>query len=430
MATGPVRVVIVGAGYTAVWAVLALQRRLGRRLREGDVEITVVAPKTYHSFHGWTAESVTGIVASQNRQSPLRRLLRGHRFILAHATAVDPAQRTVAIAHVEGGRAETLAYDHLLIASGARDNVEAAPGLARHGYSVKAAGGVERVRNALLTGLEAAQGLPPGPERDAWLTVVVAGGGFAGVELSANIAEMFEGVKRYYPVLAETKPRVVLVHSGDALLPVLRPRFDSVAAYATRQLQKYGVEIVLGTKLVEVTDDGATLSSGVAVPARMVISTVGQTVVTLPGTEAFARNGRGLLVADAFLRVKDQDNVWTGGDAAEVPHVKGGSCPTNALWAIKHGVWAGGNIARAIAGKRLKRFTYPGLGQAASLGVGKGAGELYGVPVTGWVGWFARFFFFLYYQPSSRNAARVFFDWVLFAALGRQITITRNRERP
>ncbi|MDF2235334.1 FAD-dependent oxidoreductase [Albimonas sp. CAU 1670] len=426
MAGTPQKVVIVGAGYTALWAVKSIRRRLRRRIRAGEVTVTVVAPKTYHSFHGWTAESVTGVIGSESRRSPLRRLLQGLDFRLARATAVDLDRRTVTIEYVEGGGTATLDYDHLLLANGAYDAAEKVPGLDRHGLSVKVEGGVDAVRGAILAALEQAQAAPPGPERDAWLGIVVAGGGFTGVELASNIAEMIRTLAPQFPVLAEAKPRMTLVHSGDALLPVLRPRFQGLVDYAVRQLAAYGIDVRLETRITEATEEGVVLSTGETLPARLVICTVGQKTVTFPGAEALPRNARGQLIADEHLRVRGHAGLWTGGDAAEVPFIKGGPCPMNALWAIKHGVWVGDNIARTIEGRPLRVFSYRGLGQAASLGIGKGMGELYGVPLKGWIGWTARFFFFLYFQPSRRQAARVLTDWILLGVSGRQTSFSRR----
>src|SRR5690606_11057059 len=112
-----------------------------------------------------------------------------------------------------------------------------------------------------------------------------------------------------------------------------------------------------------------------------------------------------------------------------VMHINGEPCPANALWAIMHGVWVGDNIARTIQGKKLKRFTFRGLGQAASLGVGKGASELYGMQFTGWLGWMMRFFFFMYFMPSRRQAVRILFDWFSLPFVGRYMTALESIEQ-
>lgn len=423
------RVVIIGGGYTGVWGFKLAKQHLGRLIKQGEAKITIISPKTYHSFHGWTAEALTGIISIANRQSPLRRIFAGHDFRVATAESVDLARKVVKIRYLSDGREEEVPYDHLLLANGSYDNMESIDGLAQYGWSVKAQGGVSATRNQLLRLMDTADSLQAGVERDAWMTVVVAGGGFAGVEISSNIAEMFEASKRYYPVLQQKKVRIVLVHSGDKLLPVMRPTYDRFADYCTKQIENYGIEIHYNTKVQSVSAEGATLSNGTFIPSKTVICTLGQRAAVFPGTESLPRNAKGLLITDEYLRVKGAENVWSGGDAAEVPFIKGGSCPSNALWAIKHGVWVGQNIAHTIRGKSLYKFTYRGLGQAASMGVGKGASELYGRQFTGWMGWILRFFFFLYFQPSPRQAVRVFGDWLTLGILGRYMSQSSEWQR-
>ena len=114
---------------------------------------------------------------------------------------------------------------------------------------------------------------------------------------------------------------------------------------------------------------GVLLDDGTRSRRGTVVSAVGQVVVTLPGL-AVERAADGRLVTDRFLRTT-VDGVWAGGDAAAVPHPNGsGPCPPNALWAIKGGTRAGRNIARTVRGRPPRPFRFPGLGQAASLGVG------------------------------------------------------------
>lgn len=423
MTDQPKRIVLIGGGYTTLYAFFAIKRKLRRELRNGHVEVTLIAPKTYHSYHGWTAEAVTGVVSSQNRRSPLRRLLKGHRFILGEVTSIDADAQSLAY-RTEGTGSQEMPFDHLIIGNGSYDNVEAVPGLAEFGYSPKSHDGVEILRDALIHALETASTMEPGPERETRLRVVIAGGGFAGVELAANIAEMFVSLRRYFPVLRDRQPDVVLLHSGDEILPDLRPKYQRLVDYAKRHLDRYGIDTRLNTRLTKVEEGHVILSDGSSIETNILVTTVGQTVRPLPGCDVFSLSEKGLIETDKFLHVSGRHNIWAGGDAASVPYVGGGICPSNALWAFKHGQWIGTNVARTIKGNtRLKPFNFKGLGQSASLGVGKGASELFGVQLTGWIGWFARFFFFLYYQPSSAYAVRLFFDWIFFAFFGRYITV-------
>ena len=152
----------------------------------------------------------------------------------------------------------------------------------------------------------------------------------------------------------------------------------------------------------------------------MVISTVGQSRIRLAGTESMERDPMQRLYTNAYQQIPTHPNIWGGGDACHVKHhTSRQACPANALWAIKHGEYVGRNIARAIKGQPLRPFTYPGLGQSASLGLGKGITELYGIQFTGALAWVMRWFFFHYFMPSRRTMRSAVGDW-LFLAVRRQ----------
>ena len=420
--TPPTRIVLLGGGYVTVFAYRRLARKLRRQIRSGDVEVVVVSPELSHAFHGWTGEVLGGLIPLAHQRSTLRHLLPHARVLHGRAVAVDPEGKTVRVRHEASGREDVLTYDHVLIGFGSQEDADAVPGLREHGWRVKGPGTLLALRNRVVEALEAAESDPEA--RRSSLTFVVAGGGFTGVEVCAALAEMLRAVRGSYRVLDRVEPRLVLVHAGDALLPSLRPRFDRLADYAARELAAYGVEVRLNTRLASVSADEACLSDGTSVPAAAVVSTVGMRSVPLRGLEGFASGRLGRYRTDPALRLPGAEGHWSGGDAAHVPHRQGETpCPPNALWAIKHGLHVGGNIARVVRGREPRPFRYPGLGQAASLGVGKGVLELYGVQLTGWLGWTGRLAFFLRFMPSRLQASRVVLDWLLAPFRQRDLAV-------
>ena len=420
-AGGPIRIVMIGAGYTSLFSYKFLRRRIGRLIKRGDVQISVICPKNYHSFHGFTAEALCGILSIANRQSPLRLIMPHARHIRAHAERVDLERQKVIIRTVAGDVVEEVPYDHLILGNGSYDMMEAVQGLREYGWSLKEPGGVLSTRNQMMQMLEYAEA-DPSHAAEA-LTFVVGGGGLAGVEMAANIGEWLHAMGKIYPQLKNNQYRVVLVHSGPELLPQLRPRFNRISDYATRQLEKWGVEIIYNTRMTRIRKHSVELSNGTTIPTRTVISTIGQKTTIFPGTEKLPHTPNGLIITDQFLHVQGYTNVWTAGDAAEVKHISTGQPVTaNALWAMMGGAWLGDNVARTIQGKALRKFSYRGLGQSASLGVGKGASELLGMQFTGWIAWLLRFFFFMYFVPSRRQAVRMTVDWLMYPFIGRYQT--------
>jgi NADH dehydrogenase len=418
----PLRIVILGGGYFAIHAYRSLQRRLKGQLRKRNVRITVIGQNSVHDFHGWTGEVLGGIISAPNRLSALREILPEARIITGEAVSVDLTGQTVAVRIVGTTRIEQVAFDHLMIGTGSKDDLVTVPGLAEHGIPLKGPGEVLALRNHILRTLEQADAVTDNQLRERLLTFVIAGAGFAGVEMCAAIGEFLRRARDHYPVLRKYGCRMVLAHGGDDILPSLRPEFERMADYAAEQLTSYGVWIRRELRLTKVTADGAFFDDGSSVSTATVVSTIGQRRTVLPGTELFARSEDNRIVADAELRVEGWPNVWVGGDVAYHVHPRTGEpCPPNALWAIKHGEHAGLNVARTLLGEPLRPFTYPGLGQAASLGIGKGITELYGMQFTGWLAWAMRIALFEYFMPSRKQAVRVALEWLTLPFLGRHL---------
>jgi NADH dehydrogenase len=224
--------------------------------------------------------------------------------------------------------------------------------------------------------------------------LVVVGGGFAGVELAAALAAR--------PTTVRGR-RVHLVHSGAAVLPQLRDQQPSLARRAERELERLGVVVHCGVRVVAVGRHHVALSDGRRLPTSLVLSTTGQRAVQLPGLEELPTDDNGRLLTTPDLAVAP--GIWAAGDAARVNHPRTRTpVPANALWAIKAGDHLGRNLARSVVGRRSTPFRYLGLGQAASFGVGHGVAELYGMPLTGWVAWVTRLAFFIRFMPSHANA--------------------------
>lgn len=366
------RVVLLGGGYVTLHAYGALARRLRGELNRGAVELVVLSADTMHNFHGFTGEVVAGLLPIELTQTPLTEAMPRARVLHARVTRVDLAARRV---HYLADDAEhRMGYDALVVGTGAREPLA---GLEGQALTLRGPGDLAE----LLQHVRVVDG-----------PVVVVGGGLAGVELAA--------------ALAARAPDVVLVQSGDRVVPALHDEQPRLAARCVAELARLGVDVRTGLRVVAADDESVTLSDGSVVGTRVVLATTGQRAVALPGLETLPRDERGRLVTTRELLVAP--DVWSAGDAASVAHPRTGAPVTaNALWAIKAGDHVGRNVARALTGRSGRRFRYLGLGQAASFGVGRGVADLYGLPLTGWVAWLMRVGFFVRFMPSRSRALRI-----------------------
>jgi NADH dehydrogenase len=376
-----VRIVILGGGYAAIWCYRAIRRRLGNA-----ADITIVAPFDEHVFHGFTGEVLDGELPPELQRSPLSECAPRARRIRGWATAVDPRRRLVTVEW--NGSRHQVAYDQLVVATGARERTAGVPGLAEHGWPLRFPGMVQ----ALLDHLAAVDAAPADAESaQRRRTIVVVGGGFAGTEVAAALGRRYGDSRRV--VLVTASPTVVPTWSQK---PWLQKR-------VLRNLAAAGVALLPSSRVTEVDEKGVRLANGVVIEAATVVSTLGNSVPALPGLEGYQGAG-GLLKVDGFLRVTD--GVWSAGDSAAV-RSRSGVAPKDAIWAIRAGTTVGRNVARAARGRSPHRFTFRGLGTVAAFAPGQAVAKLYGVPLSGTVAWAIRAGFFLWYVPSRRTALRI-----------------------
>lgn len=416
-------IVCVGGG----WVAVKLVRSMRPALWSGKADLTVVSRDNFHTVHGLIAEVLTGKIQPQQIIAPARRVFRPARFHNAEVEAIDTKNRTITTTRALDGRPYTVEYDHLVLGVGAIDDLSRYPGIAEHTMKLKTFWDTFRARSHVLSMLEMAEIEPDPGERRRLMTVVIAGGNYAGIEIACDLADYFRLMARTdYRHLRPEEARVVVVHSGDGILPELEKRFPGLVRYAERRMKQLGVEVRLGTRVGAATPEEAVLNTGERIPTRTIISCTGVAASPLLDTLPFERDERGRIVTDECLRVKGAENVWAAGDCAAVPHPRGGTCPQLAHYAATGGTRIAWNIRRILAGKEPLPYTFTGLGEACSLGHGSAIAQMRGIPITGYPAWISWRIIVLYmFMPSWGRRVRLLFDWFATPVLGREIVNPR-----
>jgi NADH dehydrogenase len=324
---------------------------------------------------------------------------------------------------MKDGSRQQIEFDHLLVGLGSTDR-STIQGINPFGFRLKSQDEFLRTRESIQIVVEEAARMKDPQAAAEKLSFVVGGGGFAGVELVANLAEFINSYKNSFPSLRDIRPAFRLVHSGCQILECLGKGLSQMRDYAERTLANYGIDIILNARIKEISADGVLLEDGRFIQCSMAISTIGQQPRGLKGLEELKKDHLHRIYTNSFLQLTGCNNIWGGGDACHVLHPeRHTACPTNALWAIKHGNHIGKNIARAIMHKKLQPFRYRGLGQCASLGIGKGMGEIHGIVLTGWISWIIRWIFFAHFMPSRNVMWKVARDWLHLLLKGARIDL-------
>jgi NADH:ubiquinone reductase (H+-translocating) len=403
----PKRVLILGSGFGGLYTALHLEKKLRR---EAAVEITLVNRENFFLFTPMLHEVAAGDLDLTHIVNPVRKLLRRTHFFNGNIRSIDLKERRVVVAHADDNHDHKLSYDYLVLALGSVTNFYNLPGLAENALTMKSLSDAIRLRGRLIKNLEEADFECSSEDRSRLLTVVVAGGGFAGVETIASVNDFVREAIEFYPKLTEKELRIVLIEAADVILPELGPE---LGAYARKKLARRGVQFLMNTAVKSVSNNEVNLSDGTSLKTNTLVWTAG--VSPNPLLEMLdCSKERGRLVTNEFLEVGEFPGVWALGDCAAVPDpASGKSCPPTAQHAIRQGKVVAENIVAAIKGGGRRRFEFKTIGALASIGKRTGVARIMGVNFSGFVAWWLWRTIYLSKLPRFEKKVRVALDWFL-----------------
>jgi len=212
--------------------------------------------------------------------------------------------------------------------------------------------------------------------------------------------------------------RVVLVHSGDVVLPELGER---LGRYTEEKLRSRGIELQLGGRVTGYDDWVVMLSKGEPISANTLVWTAGVTpapaVASLPVEKI-----RGRVKVNEYLEISGHEAVvWAVGDCAAVPNGRGGLHPPTAQHGLREGLAAAKNIEAAVNGAGAKPFRFSTLGQLASIGHHTGVAQILGMRFSGFMAWWLWRSVYLVKLPGIAKKVRVAMQWTLDLLFSRQI---------
>ena len=260
------------------------------------------------------------------------------------------------------------------------------------------------------------------------MTFVIVGGGFAGVETAGEINDFIrDSVSEYYHNIDSKNIRVIIVQSGDRLLPEMS---RELAEFALERLHKSGIEIILNQRVTGATPNTVSLKDGTIIPTKTIIWSGGVAPVSLlTGISCEHDNKSGRIAVDKYLELSNYKGVYALGDCAHIidPNT-GNSYPPTAQHAIREGAIVANNIIASIEGRLEYRkiFNSKTKGMMASIGKRTGIGNLLGIEVQGLLAWLIWRGYYLVNLPTLQKKIRVLADWTLDMFFKRDVTMLKT----
>jgi NADH dehydrogenase len=395
----PHRVVIVGAGFGGLETAF--------RLAGAPVEITVVDRRNHHLFQPLLYQVATASLATSEIAWPIRHLLRDRRdatTLFATVSGVDAAAK-----HVLLDDGDTVAYDTLVLATGARhayfghDEWEPfAPGL-------KTLEDATTLRRRILVAFERAERESDPERRAALLTFVIIGAGPTGVELAGTIAELArQTLPPDFRNIDTRKARVVLIEAGPRVLAGFA---DDLSAYAQASLESIDVEVKLGHAVTECNADGVVYG-GNRLDAKTIIWAAG--VRASPAAEWLdaPADRAGRLQVEPDLTVPGHPDIFAIGDTVTIAAWNGQPVPGIAPAAKQQGRYVASAIRTRLSGGTPAPFHYKHSGSLAQIGKRLAVIDFGRIKLRGAIAWWIWGIAHIYFLIGLRNRLSVALSWV------------------
>ena len=394
------KVVIVGGGFAGL--------QLAKKLLKADLKVMLVDKQNHHQFQPLFYQVASGRLEPSSISFPFRKIFQKSKnvdFRMADITSIDPVEKKIMTAYDR-----TINYDHLVIATGCKTNFFGNKQMSENAFSMKSTQESIDIRNKILFSFEK-EIFAREEEKQAWMNIIIVGGGPTGVELSGAFAELKKNVlPKDYHNIDFSKLNIILLEGSKHTLNNMS---DESKSASRKYLEEMSVIVKTETLIQSYDGNVAVLNTGETIPSKNVIWTAGVTGNIIEGldTEDVFKNR---YVVDRFNKLKRFDNIYALGDVAYMttPKYPNGH-PQVANVAINQAINLGKNIVKSLKSEtaELREYEYYDMGMMATIGKHKAVVELPFIKFKGVFAWYVWMFLHLMLILSVRNKLIIFFNW-------------------
>jgi NADH dehydrogenase len=425
------KILIVGGGYAGFYTAWKLEKTL--RKREADVMI--VDPLPYMTYQPFLPEVAAGSIEARHAVVALRRHLKRTTVVAARVTGINHANKVATITPIAGEPYEQT-YDQIVVTAGAVSRTFPIPGIADNAIGLKTIEEAVAIRDRLMSNFDKASMLPPGPDRDRLLTVVVIGGGFAGIEAFAELRSLASALVKRYPQLTFDDTHFHLVEALGRIMPEVSLK---TSEWVLKDLAKRGAAVHLDTQVTGAVNGNVELSTGEVFPSDLIIWTAGvmaNPTVVRGGDLPVEERGRIRTRADLRVGTEDEfvEGAWAAGDVSAVPDLSGGGvggyCVPNAQHAVRQAKLLAKNITGVLRGELPREYYHKNIGAVAGLGLYDGVFQSGNLALKGFIAWLAHRGYHGLAMPTWERKWRVLWGWWNNFWLGRDLVNLQTVQNP
>lgn len=363
------RILIIGGGFAGISALRGLSKL------KGHADIILIDKKEEFNFLPALPDIIGERIRPEflaNRLEDVSRIC-GCRFINAEVRGIDLGKQMV---FTSGG---DLNYDHLLISSGSETNFYGNEAVKKYAHKLDDVGDAEKILQGLAGG--------------GFETFMIAGGGYTGVEIAANL--------RRYLIRHKRRGRIVIIERADS---ILGPLPEWMKRYVSANLNKLSIEVFLNTVVENINGARVSLSSRGTFDKAMLIWAAGVKTADFLSGSGVDKTPQGRLNVDGYLRAAQR--CFAVGDAANFYHRKS-PLRMAVQFAVAQGALAAENIIRSEKGLALKRYLPLDPGYIIPMANNRSCGKILGINTSGVVPTVLHYLMCVYRSYGIRNKSGI-----------------------
>ena len=408
------KILIIGGGYAGVGVLNRIQKQFQDDV---NVSISIISENNFFLHTPMLPELSTGTIEPRHIATPIRNFCKRARFYQARVFHVDLKNQHVSIKTDD--KETKLEYDYLVIAAGTKTGFFGNKNLKKFSLTIKSLQDAGIIRNKIITQLELADQQETS-KQSKFLSFVVVGGGFSGVETVGEINEFIrESAEKYYRNIESDSIQIHLIAARDHILPEI----GNLGKSAAKSLEQAGVNILYNTKVIDANASQVVLNDNNSLNYSMLIWAGGNEAQDFVQTIDAEHDSSSRLIVDKYLRLTKYPNVFALGDCAHISDSKNNPYPPTAQHAIREAQTVSKNLISSVSGtNNFKIFNYSSKGSMAKIGKHNGVAKLIGMNLTGFTAWFVWKQYYLSTLPVIEKRIRVGLDWFVDLFFTRDIT--------
>jgi NADH dehydrogenase len=430
------KIVILGGGFAGVECARQLESYFKNN---SEIELVMISEDNFLLFTPMLPQVASGMIETRHIVMPIRAICKNTKFYEGRIKNVDPFGKLVTLWGTGEKRGVSIHYDYLVVALGSETNFFGMADVEKNAYTMKTLNDAVMLRNRVIDMLEQAENETDPILRNSFLTFVVVGGGFAGIETAGELMDLLLDARKHYPTIEKDDIRVIVLEA----LPMILPGFnEKLAEFSKEKMMKRGIDIRLRTAVTSFDGTEVTVKSLDENPknamdeskidvirTKTLIWTAGVTPVNTIKRSMF-KTDKGKVIVNDFLEVPEFSGVFAIGDCALFmdPQTNRPFAPTAQL-AEAQAKTAAHNLNALIKNSEKEKFEYHSKGQMAIIGKRTGIATFLGMNISGFLAWLIWRNVYLSKIALPDKKVRVFLDWTIDLLFDRDISRLKLMKR-